>query len=41
MCVFTNPAAGSVKHAKAYTAAILDLLGDRDPSLCCVKLPPP
>lgn len=31
MSVFTNPASGSVEHARAYTAAILGLLGDRDP----------
>jgi DinB family protein len=31
MSVFTNPASGSVEHAKAYTAATLELLGDQDP----------
>jgi uncharacterized damage-inducible protein DinB len=32
MSVFTNPASGSPDHARAYTAAILDLLGTRDPT---------
>src|SRR5713101_4257929 len=32
MSVFTNPASGSLEHARAYTAAILDLLGTRDPT---------
>jgi hypothetical protein len=31
MSVFTNPGSGSKDHGKAYTAAILDLLGDRNP----------
>jgi uncharacterized damage-inducible protein DinB len=31
MSVFTNPAAASKEHAAAYIAAVLDLLGDRDP----------
>jgi hypothetical protein len=31
MSVFTNPASGAPEHAAAYTAAILELLGDRDP----------
>jgi hypothetical protein len=31
MSVFTNPAARSIEQARAYTAAILDLLGARDP----------
>lgn len=29
--VFTNPASRSVEQAKVYTAAVLDLVGDRDP----------
>jgi hypothetical protein len=29
--VFTNPASGAAEHAAAYVAAVLDLLGDRDP----------
>lgn len=31
MSVFTNPAGTSAEHASAYTAAVLDLLGARDP----------
>jgi hypothetical protein len=31
MSVYTNPASSSAVHAKAYVAAILDLLGTRDP----------
>jgi len=31
MSVFTNPAAGAAGQAAAYVAAILDLLGSRDP----------
>lgn len=31
MSVFTNPAGAAIEHARAYVAAILDLLGDRDP----------
>ena len=31
MSVFTNPASRSVEQAEAYTAAVLDLLGSRDP----------
>ena len=31
MSVFTNPAGTSAEHASAYIAAVLDLLGDRDP----------
>ena len=31
MSVFTNPATGAAEHAAAYTRAILELLGDRDP----------
>jgi uncharacterized damage-inducible protein DinB len=31
MSVFTNPAFGAAEHAAAYVAAVLDLLGDRDP----------
>jgi hypothetical protein len=32
MSVFTNPATGAAAQAAAYTAAVLDLLGDRDPA---------
>src|SRR3954470_13205194 len=31
MSVFTNPASSSKEQGKVYTAAILDLLGDRKP----------
>jgi uncharacterized damage-inducible protein DinB len=31
MSVFTNPASASAENAAAYTAAILGLVGDRDP----------
>ena len=31
MSVFTNPASGAKEQATAYTNAIIDLLGDRDP----------
>ena len=31
MSVFTNPASGAAEHAAAYVAAVLDLVGDRDP----------
>jgi DinB superfamily len=31
MSVFTNPASHSIEQAHAYTAAILDLLGSKDP----------
>jgi uncharacterized damage-inducible protein DinB len=33
MSVFTNPASGSQEHAAAYTRAILELVGDREPSV--------
>jgi hypothetical protein len=31
MSVFTNPMSRSIEQARAYTAAVLDLLGDRNP----------
>ena len=31
MSVFTNPATGAAGNAAAYTGAVLELLGDRDP----------
>ena len=31
MSVFTNPASGSKENARAYTAAVVDLVEDRDP----------
>ncbi len=32
MSVFTNPAAGAAEQAAAYTSAVLELLGDREPA---------
>ncbi len=32
MSVFTNPATGAGGHAQSYVTAILELLGDRDPT---------
>jgi hypothetical protein len=31
MSVYTNPASGSVEQARAYTKAVIDLLGERNP----------
>lgn len=31
MSVFTNPASAAAEHATAYVAAVLELVGDRDP----------
>ena len=31
MSVFTNPARGSIENARTYVAAVLDLVGNRDP----------
>ena len=31
MSVFTNPAGVAIEHARAYVAAVLELLGDQDP----------
>ena len=31
MSVFTNPAGAAIEHARAYVAAILELLGEQDP----------
>ena len=31
MSIFTNPASRSIEQARAYTAAVLDLLGSKDP----------
>jgi DinB superfamily len=39
MSVFTNPASGSVEQAKAYTAALLDLLGERNPMAVLQDMP--
>ena len=40
MSVFTNPASGSAEQAKAYTGAVLDLLGDRKPMDVLQAMPP-
>ncbi len=40
MSVFTNPASGAAGHAAAYVAAILDLLGTRDPMSVARETPP-
>jgi hypothetical protein len=40
MSVFTNPASGSIEHAKAYTSAVLDLLGARNPLEVLQETPP-
>jgi uncharacterized damage-inducible protein DinB len=32
MSVFTNPSTGAAEHASAYVAAVLDLVGDREPA---------
>jgi hypothetical protein len=39
MSVFTNPAGRAPEHAQAYVAAVLDLLGDRDPMEVLRKTP--
>jgi hypothetical protein len=39
MSVFTNPASSSTEQAKAYTAAILGLVGDADPPAILRKTP--
>jgi uncharacterized damage-inducible protein DinB len=39
MSVFTNPATGAAEHAAAYTAAILNLLGDREPTAVLRETP--
>jgi hypothetical protein len=31
LSVYTNPSSGAAEHAAAYVAAVLDLLGQRDP----------
>jgi hypothetical protein len=33
MSVFTNPASRSIEQAREYKAAVLDLLGSKDPML--------
>lgn len=39
MSVFTNPATGAAEHAAAYTAALLELLGDREPMVALREMP--
>jgi hypothetical protein len=39
MSVFTNPATGAAEHAAAYTRAILELLGDREPTAVLRQMP--
>jgi hypothetical protein len=39
MSVFTNPATGAAEHAAAYTSAILELLGDREPTAVLREMP--
>jgi hypothetical protein len=39
MSVFTNPASGSKENARAYTSAVVDLVGDRDPLEVLAKTP--
>jgi uncharacterized damage-inducible protein DinB len=39
MSVFTNPASGAAEQGAAYTNAILELLGDRDPAAVLRETP--
>ena len=39
MSVFTNPATGAAEHAAAYVTAILELLGDREPTAVLQETP--
>ena len=39
MSVFTNPAGAAIEHARAYVAAILELLGDQDPLMVLRETP--
>jgi hypothetical protein len=39
MSVFTNPATGAAEHASAYTSAVLELLGDREPAAVLRETP--
>jgi DinB family protein len=39
MSVFTNPATGAAEHASAYTSAVLELLGDREPTAVLRETP--
>ena len=38
MSVFTNPSTGAAEHAAAYTRAVLELLGDREPTAVLRKM---
>lgn len=39
MSVFTNPAGAAIEHARAYVAAILELLGEQDPLMVLRETP--
>ena len=39
MSVFSNPASGAADQAAAYVKAVLELLGDRDPSDVLREMP--
>jgi hypothetical protein len=39
MSVFTNPAAGAAEHASSYTRAVLELLGEREPTAVLRDMP--
>jgi hypothetical protein len=39
MSVFTNPATGAADHAAAYIAAVLELVGDREPTAVLREMP--
>ena len=39
MSVFTNPATGAAEHAEAYISAVLELLGDREPTAVLREMP--
>jgi hypothetical protein len=39
MSVFTNPATGAAEQAAGYVAAVLELLGERDPSAVLREMP--
>jgi uncharacterized damage-inducible protein DinB len=39
MSVFTNRATGAAQHAAAYVSAVLELLGDRDPTAVLREMP--
>ena len=39
MSIFTNPISAAAEEAEAYTEAVLELLGDRDPMAVLAELP--